>query len=243
MPLTDFFDQIYIINLPQRLDRRREVIIQLKRIGLTQPIDNLQFFPAVRPQSAAGFPSIGARGCFLSHLSILEEAAIKKFQRILIWEDDINFVRNFNKRAGNALRDLCSVEWAIFYGGYRTDHKPIAAAGSAIAFLAPMRTVETTYFIAFQGESIAMAARHLRTMLGREPGDTRGGPMHVDGAYAWFRKENPALKTFLAVPQLGYQRPSQSDIHPGGWYDHIGLGSLLVRFIRLGKSYAVQLWK
>lgn len=41
--------------------------------------------------------------------------------------------------------------------------------------------------------------------------------MHVDGAYSWFRKDHPFLRTLLADPELGYQRPSRSDIFTGHW--------------------------
>jgi len=45
--------------------------------------------------------------------------------------------------------------------------------------------------------------------------------MHVDGAYGWFRYEFPSKATWLAVPQLGYQRSSRTDIHPLQWFDRI----------------------
>jgi len=42
---------------------------ELSRIGW-----RAEFFPAVRPETAQGFPWIGARGCFLSHLAVLKSA-------------------------------------------------------------------------------------------------------------------------------------------------------------------------
>jgi GR25 family glycosyltransferase involved in LPS biosynthesis len=76
--ITQFFDQIFIINLIERRDRRHEMELQVKKIGIYLPND--KFFPAIRPKVLAGFPSIGARGCFLSHLSVLSEAAEKGLQ-------------------------------------------------------------------------------------------------------------------------------------------------------------------
>jgi hypothetical protein len=43
--------------------------------------------------------------------------------------------------------------------------------------------------------------------------------MHVDGAYTWFRASHPEMRTWIAVPELGHQRQSRTDIHPLRWYD------------------------
>jgi len=43
--------------------------------------------------------------------------------------------------------------------------------------------------------------------------------MHVDGAYTWFRRTHPTRRTWVALPELGHQRQSRTDIHPLRWYD------------------------
>jgi hypothetical protein len=73
--------------------------------------------------------------------------------------------------------------------------------------------------VTFQGEAIAAAVRYLEAILARPAGDPDGGPMHVDGAYNWFRRANPQFKTVLAIPELGFQRASRTDIHDLRWYD------------------------
>ena len=45
--------------------------------------------------------------------------------------------------------------------------------------------------------------------------------MHVDGAYSRFRADNPDVRTFVAMPELGYQRPSRTDIHALRWFDRL----------------------
>ena len=68
--LSDGFEhETFVINLPYRTDRRSEMQRELSRIGW-----NAQFFPAIRPASAGSFSSIGAHGCFLSHLAVLKAA-------------------------------------------------------------------------------------------------------------------------------------------------------------------------
>ena len=43
--------------------------------------------------------------------------------------------------------------------------------------------------------------------------------MHVDGAYNWYRRLHPSELALAAVPELGYQRSSRTDVHRLGWAD------------------------
>ena len=77
----------YVINLEDRTDRRAEMEQQLRRVGW-----QAAFVPAIRPADAADFPSVGARGCFLSHLATLNRPA---GGHVLLMEDDLDFVPDF----------------------------------------------------------------------------------------------------------------------------------------------------
>lgn len=191
----------FVINLESRRDRRDEMERQLNCIGWT----DVQFFPAIRPEDRGGFVSIGARGCFNSHLRVIEEA---KEQAVLILEDDLNFADEFPEKWDHAMRDLPS-DWSIFYPAHYLD-----GAGSGVQALAPEAAVLCAHFLAINSGAIGLIADELRTMLSREPGDPRGGPMHVDGAYSTIRRLHPELKTYAHFPSLGYQRSSTSDITP-----------------------------
>jgi glycosyl transferase, family 25 len=68
--------------------------------------------------------------------------------------------------------------------------------------------------IGLQGTCIPMFAGFLRQVLDRPPGHPEGGPMHVDGAYTTFRRNHPEFMTLAAIPSLGHQRASRSDIYP-----------------------------
>jgi glycosyl transferase, family 25 len=234
--ITAFFDQAYVINLVQRKDRRREMEYQLKKIGFQLLDRKVHFSPAVRPQTKAGFPSIGARGCFLSHMNILADATQKGYRRVLICEDDLNFVSDFNSRIGRVLTALSELSWGVFYGGHRGVNLT-RSGDQCVLPVAPTQAIGTAHFIAFQNESIALASHYLRSMLDRSPGDPRGGPMHVDGAYNWFRRDNPASNTLLANPELGYQRPSRSDISDLAWYDRLPIISTGVSYSRTLRSH------
>src|ERR1700704_4562761 len=92
---------IVVINLQRRIDRRIEAGNELSRIGW-----HAKYFSAIEAESEAGFPSIGARGCFLSHLAVLRNAKEAGVRRLVILEDDVNFVRDFPNRWQSAVATL-----------------------------------------------------------------------------------------------------------------------------------------
>lgn len=227
----NYFDKIFIINLAAREDRRCEMAQQLKNIGLGFDSPNVELFTAVRPENAGGFPSIGARGCFMSHLGILRNARLADCQRILILEDDLDFVPDFNARITDILSDLKQQTWSIFYGGYELLNAKENST-NIIDTIDSVDPVRTTHFLAVQGDAIAELVDYLEAMLARPAGSADGGPMHVDGAYSWFRREYPQHVTLLAQPELGYQRPSRTDIHDLNWYDRVAGVRDVVQWLR-----------
>jgi glycosyl transferase family 25 len=204
------FERIYVINLESRSDRRKEVDEQLRRVGLSLHAPPVRLFRAVRPESPGGFPSIGARGCFLSHLGVLEDACKDKLQSLVILEDDIHFSRDINERIEALTQTMRSSTWSFFYGGYRVSEKPI---GSGLPTARPDQAIQTTHFVGVRGQSmINSLVAYMQAQLMRRPGDPLGGPMHVDGTYSWFRRAHPEFVTVLANPEIGRQRASASDI-------------------------------
>lgn len=226
----DLFDKIYVINLASRTDRRAEMAEQFRRIGLSLTSPTVRVFPAVRPDDAGAFPSIGARGCFLSHLEILRDAVAAGVERILILEDDLNFVADFIARATEVMARAAAPECTIFYGGYEIETGQ--ASGTGLVEIDPTVGVRTTHFVGLQRAAIVGAASYLEILLGRPAGHPEGGPMHVDGAYSWFRRTHPQFRTWIAAPELGYQRASRTDIHDLRWFDRVAGARELVALLR-----------
>lgn len=234
MHVLGYFQQIYVINLTHRDDRRREMAEQLSEIGLNYQSAGVQLFRAVRPESPDEFPSIGARGCFLSHLRVLRDASNRQFERVLIFEDDLNFVSDFSVRIGTVVAALERQDWSVFYGGYALAVPLESKSPGALVHAVPSLGIQTSHFIGLRGQAICDAVGYLESLLERPGGDPRGGPMHVDGAYNWFRKAFPQMLTLLATPQLGYQRRSRSDIYALRWFDYVpGIRHAVVRLRRL----------
>jgi len=84
------FDRVFVINLDSRPDRLREMGSQLRSIGYDFD-GRIQRFPAVKVAEPGGFRSIGAHGCFLSHLGCLEKALQSVARSVMILEDDVDF--------------------------------------------------------------------------------------------------------------------------------------------------------
>jgi hypothetical protein len=216
------FDRIFIINLATRPDRRREMGVQLQRIGLSLDWERLTVFDAVRPEGAGEFPTLGARGCFLSHLGVLREAERLGLHRMMVWEDDLDFSDDFVATMERMRPLLDAQPWSMFYGTYAAP-EGIPASDGLLTRAAPDTRLVNTQFMAFQGDAIGAAARYLEAMLHRPAGDPAGGPMHVDGALNWFRRAQPDRLVLLATEQMGYERPSRTDVHELAWYDRLPL--------------------
>jgi hypothetical protein len=213
------FERIHVINLASRIDRYAQMAEQLASIGLSFDAPEVSLFPAVRPADAGGFPTVGARGCFLSHLEVLRQSV--GLRSVLIMEDDLNLVDGFEMPA-------LDTDWGIFYGGAQHRLQPSGVLTEA----PPGEMLVCAHFIAFNGSVIPRVVRYLEAILTRAPGDPVGGPMHVDGAYNRFRQDNPDVRTFIATPELGYQRASRTDIHALRWFDRLPLVRSLVQLVR-----------
>jgi glycosyl transferase family 25 len=215
-----------VINLASRRDRRAEMQNELARVNW-----RADFFPAVRPADRGNFPSIGARGCFLSHLAVLEQADAAGVEELVILEDDLNFARRFEELWTSARAALEGVEWSIFYPGHILEGVP-----DGLSLLSPTTAVRCTHFMVINRPAIRALIEGLQTIHARPPGHPLGSPMHVDGAYSTIRMQDPSLKTYIYSPVLGYQRPSRTDIHDLKWFDRVRALHPLVGFVRRIKA-------
>jgi glycosyl transferase, family 25 len=239
MRSIDYFQQIYIINLPHRADRRREVGYQLEKIGLSFSAPNICLFPAVLPNTPAGFPSIHARGLFLSHLKVLRDAYSRGFQRILILEDHINLASDFSKRIVKVAAELELYDWSIFYGGCSLEVLPELTNRGELLPIWPSESILTSHFMGFRGPTIGEIVTFFQNLLAKSSGDYKIRPKHIDEAYNRFRQNFPYKLTLLAIPELAYIRSSNIAIHDPRWFDRMPLVNFTVtRLRRLRKPFS-----
>jgi glycosyl transferase, family 25 len=220
--LLETFDLILIINLPHRQDRRDEMSGELKRIGLSLDHPAVEVLAASSFSDPAGFPNTGARGCFDSHLRAISVAQARGAQSLLILEDDCDFSRGIATALPPLLSALDASDWSLFYGGHLSDGAEPATA-SGITLTAPADAFMGSHCIGLKRDAFETLIAYFTEMASRPSGSPDGGPMHVDGAYSWFRKDHPALQTWLATPHIAVQRPSRSDIHTPKLIDRVPL--------------------
>ena len=195
--LFDRFDRIRIVNLAHRKDRRREMLRQLARVGL-EADPKVEFFPAHSFTEQGRFNSTGARGCFSSHKTIIEEA-IAAGESVLILEDDCDFGADIG---------FCTIpdDCDMFYGGYLPTSKPDEPATSDIV---------GSHFMGFSSRCLSRVQPWLQASW---DGDD---PAPIDGEYVRFRRANPDIVAVFADPQVGFQRPSRTDVGQMRAFDRI----------------------
>lgn len=207
------FGDVYIINLPERTDRKMQIQQELIYVGFNLDDPRINFVNACRPTSKAGFPSIGARGCFESHKAVLEKISASDSAFSLILEDDALMT----KRLKNMYIDSHDFGGAdIIYLGYRAENSNRIAhlKSSDCRFLgipSDLR-LQTSHAMVIRRNAAHILVNHLNAIASRPPGSVEGGPMHVDGAYNWVREKNPELTTVISKHQLIKQRSSFSNI-------------------------------
>jgi glycosyl transferase family 25 len=197
--LLDCFDEVQVINLPVRKDRRREMEAQFS--GFT-------FFPAIRPETPEPFGSIGFKGSYLSHLALLTQAR----GSILILEDDCDFL-------DGAWDYQVPADCDIFYGGYAADD-PEDLQNTGIV---------GAHCMGFSARAAKAAAEYLSALLdpsyppdpqsAEEPSFNPAIRPPIDGSYVWFRRAHPEFKTVFH--KIAVQRSSRSDITPGRFYNRV----------------------
>lgn len=233
-PLLDYFERIEIINLVDRTDRRQEMLAQLKRIDLSLLPARVEFFPAQRPATRGDWPSVGARGCFISHYEVLRRARDEGLRNIVVLEDDCDFAPEFAQQQQRRLTQaLSKTPWDILYLGHR---EQVGINGS-VALLAWTRPLMTAHAYAVNGGILPRLVKHLEQVMHRPSGHPEGGRQHYDGALSTFRVQNEDIKTVIVVPSVGTQRSSRSDIYENRWFDRAwGIRSMVGKLRKLKRS-------
>ena len=203
------FDSIRVISLPDRLDRRTEISKELARVGLAVGEGPVRMFDAIRPADAAGFPSVGARGCYLSHLHVLREALEAGTKRLLVLEDDALFTREIS--GAGELLDLCkSDDWDFLYPG----HVMLPAIPGPLHWIPKDDWLMCTHAYAVNHRVLKPLVAYLEEALSRPVGHPGGGPMHLDAAYNHFMRDHPHVLTYRSKRSVVIQRSSRSDVAP-----------------------------
>ncbi|NJN29129.1 MAG: glycosyltransferase family 25 protein [Synechococcales cyanobacterium RM1_1_8] len=232
MKFIEFFDRTYIINLPERRDRRQGMAKELKRMGLPLTPGKVEIFPAVRPQDPGLFEGIGVRGAFLSHLGVLQKAKAEGARNVLVMEDDLAIHPDFSQYEATLLTELQQMDWDIVNFGYLNDgetglrdtanFKPHLSAN--LVQFPLLRSFEGekvgAHFYAVNGKTLEPLIQLFETLLESPLSYLEGGAIPADGVFNVFKWKYPQRHRLIAVPSFGGQRSSRSDISPS-WFDNV----------------------
>ncbi|KAF1383538.1 hypothetical protein PFLUV_G00132920 [Perca fluviatilis] len=129
------FDEIFLINLKRRSDRRDRMLSSLAVLGinttLTEAVDGkalnssqlqamgIDMLPGYRDPYSERVLTRGEIGCFLSHHKIWKQVVQQELQQVLVMEDDVRFEPRFCSRLVTIMENVQRVglEWDLIYVG------------------------------------------------------------------------------------------------------------------------------
>lgn len=185
-PDTLGFDEVFMINLLRRPDRRERMLRTLWEQDITCKIINAVDGKAlnesqIRALGISMLPSYsdpyhgrpltrGELGCFLSHYNIWTEIVERGLQTSLVLEDDLRFELFFKRRLQKLMQDVEAegLDWDLIYIGRKrmqTDdpEKPVPNVRNLVE--ADYSYWTLGYMISFQGANKLLRAEPLSKML------------------------------------------------------------------------------
>lgn len=104
---TDFFDRIFLINLPDRKAKLQDASKELHRYNIA-----FEVYPAIKQDN-------GAYGLFQTMQELFSLLVLNR-KRVLVFEDDIKIVRDPAPIMEKAIISLQKRKWDMFYLGPNT---------------------------------------------------------------------------------------------------------------------------
>jgi len=190
-PLNSFFDKIYCINLDKRKDRWAVCLQEFKKHNL-----KVERLPGVvgkiRPPKS-DYMSGGRLGCAYSHLGALKKAVQHRYSRILVLEDDVQFVDDFTTKMQERMPHIPKDFDILYFGGNNPQ-----IIESVNPYVYRIKNVLTLH-------AYAVTLSFARYMIPKIE------PME-DAVDCIYRKYTPDFKCYIFMPYLATQRPDYSDI-------------------------------
>jgi GR25 family glycosyltransferase involved in LPS biosynthesis len=105
MKINDYFDKVVVINLDRRTDRMEKIGPALDSLGIEY-----------ERHSAVDGKELGINPIFAGTMSHVEVMKKYRDKKILILEDDAEFVEDFNEKFEQVMQTIPG-DWDIFYLG------------------------------------------------------------------------------------------------------------------------------
>ena len=196
----EYIDMIIYINLDKREDRKKEILSEFKRANIPSKMIT---------RLSAIYNAKGAIGCTMSHIKALQLILNSKWKRVLILEDDFNFIDNIktiNKAYENFFSNFDDNKWDVVNlsrGAYQ-DLKPIGSD-----YLSKVNHVSTTsaYMVNLNFCEKLLANFKEGCLMLLQATEPRLFAIDI-----WWKNLQQISNWYIFNPSLGYQRDSFSDI-------------------------------
>ena len=219
-----------LISMKARAERRQRIDGSLARYGLSLERLGVEIFDGLAFDDANGFPSKGVRGCFTSHMLLMQECAASG-KPMLVMEDDIDFDFGRIVAFRKVIPNLQEAEWDLVYLGY---NEPATNGPPRLEYYNG-KTIGG-HFYGVRPRFAQAVGDYMQSCTTRPPGHPEGGPMYRDGAFNMFRQGQSELATRIAIPSLGGQFSSRSDLTPKRYQRWPVVGPML------DKMYEAKAW-
>ncbi|XP_074835633.1 procollagen galactosyltransferase 1 isoform X2 [Carettochelys insculpta] len=180
------FDEVFMINLKRRADRRERMLHTLYEqqidCKIIEAIDGkamnssqveamgIQMLPGYKDPYHGRPLTKGELGCFLSHYKIWQEIVERRLAKSVVFEDDLRFEIFFKRRLMNLVYDLEEEEldWDLIYIGRKrmqVEHPEKSVPHVRNLVEADYSYWTLAYVISLQGAQKLLAAEPLSKML------------------------------------------------------------------------------
>ncbi|XP_030061213.1 procollagen galactosyltransferase 2 isoform X1 [Microcaecilia unicolor] len=227
------FDEIFMINLKRRKDRRDRMLQSLYEmeiaVTIVDAVDgkalnssqlkalNIEMLPGYKDPYSGRVLTRGEIGCFLSHHRVWKEVVDRGLEKSLLIEDDARFEPQFKRRLMKLMDDIeeIQLDWDLIYIGRKRMQveRPEKAVPSVMNLVESDYSYWTLgYAISLQGAHKLIAANAFSKML---PVDEFLPVMYNKHPEASYMEhfEPRDLKAFSAEPLLIY--PTHYTGQPG----------------------------
>ncbi|NXU07199.1 GT253 glycosyltransferase, partial [Buphagus erythrorhynchus] len=185
-PLTKMgFDEIFLINLVRRPDRRQRMLASLQELEIVPRVVDavdgstlnssdikvlgVDLLPGYYDPFSGRTLTKGEVGCFLSHYNIWKEIVSRGLERSVVFEDDVRFEAAFPARLQRLMEDLeqAQQDWDLIYLGRKQvndeDEAPVKGVRNLV--VAGYSYWTLAYAISHHGAQKLLATKPLSKML------------------------------------------------------------------------------
>ena len=171
------FDEIYMINLVRRPERRHRMVKLFDELRIDARIYDAvdgkamtqEYLDGIGVKQLEGYEDpylkrplkFGEIGCFLSHYFIWEEIVERKYDKVIVFEDDVRFKPNFRSDLQTVMSEITELNepWDLIYLGRKIlNHKREVWVKRASRLVKPHYSYWTVgYILSYSGAKKLLA--------------------------------------------------------------------------------------